>query len=174
MRIVVVYIFMFGNLSDEQKANILQLFEENWNTFEFLSRRRNFQYCGKINDNGNKKGTIKDKIKYYNNDNFKNSCHSNHFIFNSCNDTCEIRLFRGTLKKQSFLVTCDLIFTICNLAKKNKDLTLKKVVRNLKNKQAFFDYVEERKKYYINNNFENEINKLLEIGEKEKETEAIA
>lgn len=174
MLIVAVCIFTSGNLNAEQKANILQLFEENWETFSFLSRRRNFEYCGKLNNNGNKNGTIKDKIKYYNNDTFKRSWHCNHFIFNSCNDTCEIRLFRGTLKKQSFLITCDLIFTICNLAKRNKDLTLKKVIKNLKNKQAFFEYVEERKKYYTNSYFENEINKLLKIGEKEKEKELIA
>ena len=67
--------------------------------------------------------------------------HSYHFIKDSNNNTCEIRIFRGTLRFNTFATTFDLVQALVKTVKENKIVTFKKVMKNIKDIKNFADYV---------------------------------
>lgn len=132
--------FHVGGLNEEEKNKLFEFIEYNYNIFYKFARRNRTTYCSKYFDNDLLKNkSAKQRLDFCKDCGY--GSHSYHFIKDSNNNTCEIRIFRGTLRFNTFATTFDLVQALVKTVKENKIVTFKKVMKNIKDIKNFADYV---------------------------------
>jgi hypothetical protein len=101
---------------------------------ETLARRSNNSYAKTIKTKL-KRGQNKNDIDRYEAVNFRN------------HDTIELRLFRGTLRYETFVATLELAHALVEFAQYTSAMVMRK---HHKAKQEFLKFVQDRKKRYSN------------------------
>ena len=137
----------FGNTTEEQNTNIDKLilfFEYFKDQIKIFSRRNDFHYCNFLSD---KKG-ITEKKAICNLEKIKNIKYSTdrYVTVNIENsNTVEIRVFKGTLKPESFFASLEFVFNVARVIKENDidKITFSKVV-NYAGSTYIKDYCKER------------------------------
>jgi len=134
---------------DETVARILYFVEHHWDKLLKFSRRTESQMRRWANRYG-----IKDKAKDFIYE-AKNKCYSRYVCVNLNNhSTIEFRIFRGTLKYNTFIATLELVNEICELCTNHSDEEVEIVtwsdfvnlVENNENKELII-YLKERNLY---------------------------
>lgn len=132
--------FHIGGLNDDEKNKLFEFIEYNYNIFYKFARRNRATYCSKyFNDDLLKNKSAKQRLEFCKDSGY--GSHSYHFIKDSNNGTCEIRIFRGTLKFNTFATTFDLVQALVKTVKENELVTFKKVMKNIKDIKSFYEYV---------------------------------
>ena len=139
----------FGNNQSEQEeviAKILYFVEAHWNELYCFSRRKEHNMNRWATRYGFEK-TGKEIL-----DKAKNSCCGRYTAVNLCNyHTIEFRLFRGTLKYNTFIAALQLVDEICNAAIFSSQEELEKLswtefVKRIKHTELI-QYLKERRLY---------------------------
>lgn len=137
----------FGNTTEEQNENIdkmILFFEYFKDEIKTFSRRSNYNYCHFLSDSAG----ISDKKSICNTKKIKEL--KNNFgrymtinVENS--NTVEIRVFKGTLKKESFFASLEFVFNLARIIKNNdlNGITFSKVV-NYEGSKYIKNYCKER------------------------------
>jgi hypothetical protein len=137
----------FGETLGEQEqsiARIVYFFEKFWDNLLKFSRRTEAQVNRWATRYG-LKNSPKENLEYA-----KDKRHGRYVAVNLQNfHTVEFRLFRGTLKYETFIATLQLVDEICNVAFSMSDkafqhMRWKDFVKNIKGKQELLNYIEMR------------------------------
>ena len=144
--------FHIGGLTDEENAKIVYFITKNWEWFVKFSRRKDFNYCRKIETRKDNKytkrtkGIIKEILK---NGSYKNTSHSYFYIDRDTRTgTSELRLMRGSLNETTFLATFYMVNAIVETVKSGKNLTFSNIKLTLKKKgdlDKVMEYLEKRR-----------------------------
>jgi hypothetical protein len=135
----------FGDTLEEQEepiARIVFFFEKFWDNLLLFSRRSEAQVNRWATRYGLKKSP-KENLEYA-----KDKRHGRYVAVNLQNySTIEFRIFRGTLKYETFMATLQLVDEICNVAVSMSDSELqsmewKDFVAQIKDKQELLNYLE--------------------------------